>query len=291
MMRNLTAARRRFGGALAPALACGVLLATGLAGCAGTDEARAYRDYTNFMTNAGRFRQERAPIDAPYGPSDLIRNFEKVAFVPEKQLERFYRERLTDRRLSKWDGPIAYRLFGDGVRDADRLTVAGIMATLSMRSGLQISETDADADLAIFILSSRARRLVAEGEAAKPWYNESLFRDWIETLNPPCFALFDASTPTGGRIRSGAVFIKSEMENPLRSACLVEELTQTMGLIFDHDDVRPSIFNDDQEFIALTEHDEALIEILYDPRLRPGMTRAAAAPIVRRIVAERVGDG
>jgi hypothetical protein len=49
--------------------------------------------------------------------------------------------------------------------------------------------------------------------------------------------------------------------------------------------VRPSIFNDDGEFALLTEHDEHLLRILYDPRLKPGMTAEEAMPLVRRIVA------
>jgi len=32
-----------------------------------------------------------------------------------------------------------------------------------------------------------------------------------------------------------------------------------------------------------------LLRMLYDPRLRPGMTEAEAAPIIRRIAEELVG--
>ncbi|MEL6977445.1 MAG: DUF2927 domain-containing protein [Pseudomonadota bacterium] len=267
-----------------------VIAATALTvGCATRDEAKAYQEYSEFMTKAGRFRQERAPVDAPFGPSDLVRNFKKVAFVPEKQLAAFYAKRQGERRLSKWARPFTYALLGDGVRETDHLSVDGIMRTLSDRMDLSIERATGAPDLAIFILSADARRQVAAGEAAKPWYDGSLFEDWVETLNPPCFALFDASTPAGGEIRSGAVFLKAEIENPLRGACLVEELTQSMGLIFDHEDVRPSIFNDDQEFISLTEHDEMLLEILYDRRLKPGMTQEVASPLVKRIVEEKTG--
>ncbi|WP_372802367.1 DUF2927 domain-containing protein, partial [Paracoccus seriniphilus] len=44
--------------------------------------------------------------------------------------------------------------------------------------------------------------------------------------------------------------------------------------------------NDDEEFALLTRHDELLLQILYDPRLRPGMTAAEATPIVRSIATE-----
>ncbi|MEL6700412.1 MAG: DUF2927 domain-containing protein, partial [Pseudomonadota bacterium] len=53
---------------------------------------------------------------------------------------------------------------------------------------------------------------------------------------------------------------------------------------------RPSIFNDDEEFALLTTHDEALLRILYDPRLRRGMTERTARPIVAQIATEVVGQ-
>ncbi|MGB5870515.1 MAG: DUF2927 domain-containing protein, partial [Albidovulum sp.] len=49
---------------------------------------------------------------------------------------------------------------------------------------------------------------------------------------------------------------------------------------------RPSIFNDSEEFAALTTQDEMMLRILYDKRLRPGMTLAEARPIVETIAAE-----
>ena len=61
---------------------------------------------------------------------------------------------------------------------------------------------------------------------------------------------------------------------------------QTLGPGADSDDARPSIFNDDAEFALMTRHDEDLLRILYDPRLKVGMTRDEAMPLVRQIVEE-----
>ena len=38
--------------------------------------------------------------------------------------------------------------------------------------------------------------------------------------------------------------------------------------------------NDDEEFALLTPQDEAMLRILYNPALRPGMSEAEARPIV-----------
>ncbi len=38
----------------------------------------------------------------------------------------------------------------------------------------------------------------------------------------------------------------------------------------------------------LTEADKILLRTLYDPRLKPGMTKAEAMPIARQIIAEQM---
>jgi len=50
--------------------------------------------------------------------------------------------------------------------------------------------------------------------------------------------------------------------------------------------VRPSIFNDDDEYQDLTWQDELFLRILYDARVRPGMTRRAFESLAKRIVNE-----
>ena len=59
-----------------------------------------------------------------------------------------------------------------------------------------------------------------------------------------------------------------------------------MGLANDSPSARPSIFNDDDEFALLTTHDELLLKMLYDPRLKAGMTLPEAKPIIRTITTE-----
>ena len=67
---------------------------------------------------------------------------------------------------------------------------------------------------------------------------------------------------------------------------VVEELAQSLGLVNDWPRARPSIFNDNEEFALLTRQDELMLKMLYDARLRPGMSEAEARPIVEQIAAE-----
>jgi hypothetical protein len=73
--------------------------------------------------------------------------------------------------------------------------------------------------------------------------------------------------------------------------CVVEELTQTLGLPNDSTKVFPSIFNDRSIDHLLSGLDYVLLKILYDARLRAGMNQAKARPIVQIIVAEFIQKG
>ena len=82
------------------------------------------------------------------------------------------------------------------------------------------------------------------------------------------------------------ILIRSELPPDWRRSCFDEEFAQILGPSFDHHDVRPSMFNDDEEFLFLTNHAAAILRLIYDPRLSPGMTRAQTEPLVRRILSE-----
>ncbi len=84
--------------------------------------------------------------------------------------------------------------------------------------------------------------------------------------------------------------IRSEHPDLFRLSCIHEEIAQGLGIPNDSPRARPSIFNDDDEFALLTRHDELLLQMLYDPRLTPGMTAEEARPIARIIARELMGE-
>lgn len=69
-------------------------------------------------------------------------------------------------------------------------------------------------------------------------------------------------------------------------ACVVEELTQVMGLPNDSDKVFPSVFNDRSTDVFLSGLDLLLLKMLYDPRVAAGMDEDAVRPILRQIATE-----
>lgn len=258
-----------------------------LAGCARQPTAEEYAKYTETLIALGDLRTETAPDDAPFDNADLVRNFSRIALRHEVDIERVGSEdNAAPNPLQRWEGPIRYRLFGDGVEAEDIRETSRFLARLAAITGLDISPAGEDVNLMILITDRGERD---QFSLALRRLNEGLgdsFDAWRQSRAVVCMAtnLFGQDSPD--EIVFGMIVIGSEVQGLLRQSCLHEEITQALGLGNDHPEVRPSIFNDDEEFALLTEHDEWLLRILYDQRLSIGMTDAEAMPLVRRIVSE-----
>lgn len=85
-------------------------------------------------------------------------------------------------------------------------------------------------------------------------------------------------------ITKAHIVINSKLDKSHINHCILEEITQSMGLPFDSDRVRPSIFNEASREAALSETDAVLIRTLYDPRLLLGMDGTTADVWARSII-------
>lgn len=92
------------------------------------------------------------------------------------------------------------------------------------------------------------------------------------------------------RIEPADVHIRSDLSPDYIRQCILQEMTQALGVGGDLDGMFGSrgdtVFASFQTANELTEEDIAMIRILYDRRLHHGMPRYEALPIVRQIVAE-----
>ncbi len=107
-------------------------------------------------------------------------------------------------------------------------------------------------------------------------------------------AVFAIKTPVGAQ-KNGVLYGATVLigkNNFTVQECLVEEMAQLMGLPNDSDIVAESKFRTDPKDKApgLTWHDAILLRTLYDYRLKPGMPRATALPIVRTIIGELLAE-
>lgn len=196
-------------------------------------------------------------------PEALARQFERIAFTSE-----FGGESRAG-RLIRWEGPIRVRLTGN-YPERFRGEVERQLAELRGLSGLAIAIGDG----------------AAEGPRASLTIEFSASRGGT-SFDPeaPCRTLI---WETGYVIRRVQIYI-TPYPDEVRRHCIAEEVTQALGLADDSRVIRDSIFNDASARQRIAPWDALMVRILYDARLRPGMHRAEAMPIVRRIIADRVG--
>ncbi len=110
------------------------------------------------------------------------------------------------------------------------------------------------------------------------------FQRWVSTS--ACVAVSVMDGKQAGAIRQGAIAIGIDIPESQRQHCILEEMIQVLGLPNDACHYRPSLFCEDDRVFDLTPADAILLRTLYDSRLRAGMGREQAMPIVRTIIAE-----
>ena len=275
-----------------------ILAAALLAGCAagssGTlGETEAAQDWQQpSLAAAGRLgEQPRAssfagvplPAEESYTRETLRRNFLSIALRAEAADDS---DAAGDIAIAKWTAPLRYRLIG--ARPGDSRQVATLTRRLSRLTGLDIAPATGPQRPNVvlrFVRRPARQRVVRDlggARALGPRVGRLVTR-WRDGEREKCLGLI-AVDPRTGAIAASEILIKDELHPELRKACIVEEIVQSLGLMNDDPTARPSIFNDDQQYLELTSHDEYLLRILYDPRIRPGMTRRAVVPQLRRIL-------
>ncbi|MCA8883981.1 MAG: DUF2927 domain-containing protein [Rhodobacteraceae bacterium] len=246
------------------------------------------------LLTRGLLRTDGGGADAPFDADILARNFNRIAlydeFVP---VSGRLVARETSSHLRRWDAPVRIGLiFGASVpawvQARDRATVDALADRLRTASGHDIRTTPDDGNLTVFVVNEDERRALAPHlKDLVPGITSDVLRA-VTDMPPTTFCLIIAfSADAEPHVYRRAIgIIRAEHPPLLRKSCFHEEITQGLGLANDSPDVRPSIFNDDEEFALLTDQDLLMLTILYDRRLIPGMTAAQAAPIVRVIAYE-----
>lgn len=188
--------------------------------------------------------------------------------------------------IRKWRKPIRYyfdhqvgdttlheNLFNKQVRHLQRITGHRFYQV----------NTAAEANVTVhFMMEKNFRDVVAQGTgiSASHHVNSAI-----------CLASFHNTS--AGVIHKGAVYIPIDRARAHGQlvACMVEEITQVMGLPRDSDNVFPSVFNDRSTDVLLSGLDDILLRLLYDPRVKSGMTRRQLLPVLTKIIQEYQRSG
>lgn len=254
-----------------------------------------YAQVQQSLLSQGMMRTDGG-AEIPFTDRILADNFMRIALFDEYRREAggFVRAE-TESSLRRWETPVRIGLrFGASVppdrQATDRARVASFAARLSRITGHPISVDERAPNFLIHFVSEDEREALGPViRAALPGLGPSEVAGITAMPRSTyCLVYALADSSKGAYTRAFAV-IRSEHPDLLRLSCLHEELTQGLGLPNDSPRARPSIFNDDEEFALLTDHDELLLRILYSRELRPGMTAAEARPIVNSLARRLTG--
>jgi hypothetical protein len=87
----------------------------------------------------------------------------------------------------------------------------------------------------------------------------------------------------GGIAQADAVIVADEGELLFRR-CLIEEVLQGLGPLNDDARLKESVFNDRSRHADFTLHDRLLLNVLYDPRVRAGMSEREVEAVLPRVI-------
>ena len=257
-----------------------------------------YQRLQNDLLTQGLLRGDGGGPDTPFTDTQLARNFVRIALFNEYRDDSdFSSPQATVSKLRRWEQPVRMAVsFGPSATPErvamDTASVTAYAARLSRLTGLQIIQTDRNANFHVLFLNEDERRASADTlRSILPGISPQTLDALVGLPRDQLCVVVGTFRRGGGRYQRAVAIIRAEHPNLMRSACIHEELAQGLGLANDSPQARPSIFNDDEEFGLLTSHDELLLRMLYDDRFETGMPPNVAAPIARQIAREYLADG
>jgi Protein of unknown function (DUF2927) len=204
----------------------------------------------------------RASERTDFSNAEITDGFFKIAFHAEMQIGA------PADRVRKYDEPV--RIFVINKAEPDRRPeIAAIVDDIRARvNHLDLAITN-DRAAANFTVTLVAERDLAQTIRSR--YGGDRAKHIQKSLNPQC--LSGIGKDSRYRIRRAEVILPVDAGEFVFYDCAYEELLQALGAINDDRSVPWTMFNDDVQMGFFDVYDQYLLNILYDPRIRPGMTR------------------
>lgn len=193
--------------------------------------------------------------------SQIIDGFMKTAFGAEYHLAG-----RVD-RIRKYHMPV--RVFIDGSTRADRQKqigkVVGDIARRVQHLDIAITPRRDDANTIITLVRDRDLQ-----KTITSFYGPEKAKEIHDTLDPQCLSGFRKND--NYEIQHSDVILTVDNSDFVFLDCAYEELLQSLGPINDTDSVPWTMFNDDVSMGFFDIYDQYIMNILYDPRIKAGMT-------------------
>jgi hypothetical protein len=198
-----------------------------------------------------------------FSDAEIADGFFKIAFGAELRLAG------SVNRVRKFDGPV--RVFLDNRahanRRADIATVISDIRTYVDHLDIELTEDRKAANVVVTLVRNQHELQ----RTMRSFYGRKRADEIERRLAPRCLSGF--SEDPEHRIRRAEVLLTADGSDFSFLDCAYEELLQALGPINDDRSVPWTMFNDDVQMGFFDVYDQYILNILYDPRVRPGMTR------------------
>lgn len=215
----------------------------------------------------------RAADRKTFSDREIISGFVRLMFNPELP----FMGRVD--RVRKFDGPV--RVHVDNRANPDRTeqlreVVADIAARIQ-NLDIAVTEQRRDANLTVTLISDRdLPRIVRALQRRKP------DRAVQRSLHPRC--LLELRRDDSFRVVRSEAVITTDASEFAFYDCAYEKLLRALGPINDDLTLPWSTFNSEVRKGFFGVYDQYLLNMLYDRRIRPGMTEAQAQPLLPEVL-------
>ena len=215
----------------------------------------------------------RAAERTDFTNDEIKDGFFKIAFIAELQLDK------RAERVRKYDEPV--RIFVVSRASPDRRAeIATIVADIRSRvNHLDVAVTNNREDANFVVMLVGKHNLIP---TIRSRYGANRAQQIQQSLHPQC--LSGIGKDELYRIRRAEVILPVDAGEFTFYDCAYEELLQALGTINDDQSVPWTMFNDDVQMGFFDVYDQYLLNILYDPRIRPGMTKQQVGAILPEVL-------
>jgi hypothetical protein len=216
----------------------------------------------------------RAKERKTFSDKEITDGFLKIAFGAE------YRPAGRTDRIRKYDGPV--RVFVESRAKPDRSAeVAGIVADIGTRiNHLDIAMADnrEAANIVVTLVGDRDLN-----RTIRAFYGRARAQVIQRSLDPQCLSAIRRDPKF--RIERSDVILVVDAGDFVFFDCAYEELLQALGPINDAK-IPWTMFNDKVQMGFFGVFDQYVLNILYDPRIRPGMTVNQVRAVLPQVLPE-----
>ena len=219
--------------------------------------------------------KRRAAEKKSFTDAQIFDGFFRVAFGAELRLAG------NSNRIRKYHVPV--RVYVDNRVKPDRSgQIAQVVADIKSRvANLDIAMT---ADKGAANVEVRLIRERDFGRTLRNAFGRQHSAKIQKSLDPQCLSGFRKDHEF--RIVHSDVFLVADIDNFTFLDCAYEELLQSLGPINDTSSVPWTMFNDDVQMGFFGVYDQYILNILYHPRIRAGMTAAQVRALLPEIMPE-----